>query len=108
MTDAAHAAPDAHAGDGHHETNYMAKFWWLLGLTMVEVLIAWKVPNPALRGIGLAVFACWKAAIVLNHFMHLKGEGIALKLTVLFPLCLIVILVLLFLTDSYFLGYSGV
>ena len=103
MTDAAHAA----AGAEHHETNYMAKFWWLLGLTAVEVLIAVVVTQPALRGIGLAVFACWKAAIVLNHFMHLKGEGIALKLTVLFPLCLIVILVMLFLTDSYFLGYSG-
>ena len=103
MTDAAHAA----AGAEHHETNYMAKFWWLLGLTAVEVLIAVVVTQPALRGIGLAFFACWKAAIVLNHFMHLKGEGIALKLTVLFPLCLIIILVLLFLTDSHFLGYSG-
>ena len=106
MTDAAHAGHAA--GADHHETNYMAKFWWLLGLTVVEVLIAWLVPSPALRGIGLAFFACWKAAIVLNHFMHLKGEGIALKLTVLFPLALIVILVMLFLTDSYFLGYSGV
>jgi|SRR5688572_25184159 cytochrome c oxidase subunit IV len=104
MTDAAHAAA---AGAEHHETNYMAKFWWLLGLTIIEVLIAWKVPSPALRGIGLAVFACWKAAIVLQHFMHLKNEGIALKLAMLFPLCLIAILVLLFLTDSYFLGYSG-
>jgi len=101
MTDAAHAGAD------HHETNYMAKFWWLLGLTIVEVLIAVLVPNPALRGIGLAVFACWKAAIVLNHFMHLKDEGIALKLTVLFPLVLIVILVMLFLADSHFFGYSG-
>ena len=71
MTDAAHAA----AGAEHHETNYMAKFWWLLGLTAVEVLIAVVVTQPALRGIGLAFFACWKAAIVLNHFMHLKGEG---------------------------------
>jgi cytochrome c oxidase subunit 4 len=102
------AAPAHAAEGGHHATNYMAKFWWLLGLTVVEVLIAVFVGNAALRGIGLAVFACWKAGIVLNYFMHLKDEGIALKLTLLFPLVLVLILVLLFLTDSHFLGYSGV
>ena len=105
MTDAAHSTAPAEA---HHHVNYMAKFWWLLGLTAVEVLIAVYIPNPALRGIGLAVFACWKAMIVLQYFMHLKDEGIALKLAMLFPLVLVFVLVLLFLADSHFLGYSGI
>ena len=104
MSDAAAHAPDA----GHQEVNYMAKFWWLLGLTIVEVGIALVVPHPVLRGLGLSLFAVWKAGIVLQYFMHLKDEGIALKLALAFPLVLVCILVLLFLTDSYFLGYSGV
>ena len=98
-----------HAGDhaGEHHVNYMAKFWWLVGLTIVEVLVAWKVPG-GLKLAGLAFFACWKAGIVLQHFMHLKSENLALKLVVAFPMVLILVLFTLFLLDAHFLGFAGV
>jgi cytochrome c oxidase subunit IV len=102
MTD--HAAA-AHAAADHHEVNYMAKFWWLVGLTLAEVAVAVFVPG-GFKLAGLAFFACWKASIVMNYFMHLKHENTALKLVVAFPGALVVVLVTLFLMDGHFLERS--
>jgi caa(3)-type oxidase subunit IV len=96
----------AHAGHDHPETNYMAKFWWLVGLTIAEVAVAIALPG-GLKLALLAFLAFWKAAIVMNHFMHLKAENRALKLVVAFPAVLILILVGLFVLDGYFLNYAG-
>lgn len=101
MTDAAPAAEH-----GEHDVNYMAKFWWLVCLTIAEVLVAVFVPPP-FKIVLLGFFALWKAGIVLRYFMHLKSENIALKLAMAFPLVLIIVLVVLFLADAHFLGYSG-
>jgi len=102
VTDAA-----AHAADDHAHVNYMAKFYWLVALTAIEVCVALWIPG-GWKLLLLTVLSVWKAGIVLNHFMHLKSEGIALKLAMLFPLVLVVILVTLFLTDAWYFGYSGI
>ncbi len=61
--------------DGHSTPNYMAIFWWLLGLTIAE--IAWAVlphgSTLALAG-GIVAFAIIKAVLVALYFMHLKFE----------------------------------
>jgi cytochrome c oxidase subunit 4 len=61
--------------DGHTTPNYMAIFWWLLGLTIVE--IAWAVlPHHSklvLAG-GIVGMAIIKAVLVALYFMHLKFE----------------------------------
>jgi cytochrome c oxidase subunit 4 len=61
--------------DGHTIPNYMAIFWWLLGLTIVE--IAWAIlphgSKLALAG-GIVGFAIIKAVLVALYFMHLKFE----------------------------------
>jgi cytochrome c oxidase subunit IV len=100
-------AHDAREHD-HHAVNYMAKFWWLVGLTVTEVGVA--VASHKVAGFPgwltlalLAGLAGWKAGIVLNHFMHLKQENRAMHLVVAFPAALIVVLVTLFLMDGYFL-----
>jgi caa(3)-type oxidase subunit IV len=97
VSDAApHAEP---VGHDHPEVNYVAKFVWLVALTTIEVGVAmWieGVPKLAL----LAFLSVWKAAIVLRYFMHMKMEGIGLKLAMLFPVLLMVILFTLFLIDS--------
>jgi cytochrome c oxidase subunit IV len=97
----------AHGADGHAEVNYMAKFYWLVALTAIEVGVAIAIPG-GWKLLLLTLLSLWKAGIVLNHFMHLKSEGIALKLAMLFPLVLVFILVSLFLLDSHVLGYSGI
>lgn len=97
MSDA--AAPAHAAGHDHPEVNYVAKFLWLVALTAIEVGVAiWVegVPKLAL----LTFLSVWKAMIVLQYFMHMKMEGIGLKLAMLFPVVLMVILFTLFLIDS--------
>ena len=99
MSDAA-AHADAH--DSHPHVNYMAKFYWLVALTVADVVVAMYVEGGLKLGL-LAFLSCWKAGIVLNHFMHLKTENLALKLAMAFPLVLIFILVMLFLADGYWM-----
>jgi len=61
--------------DGHTIPNYMAIFWWLLGLTIAE--IGWAVmPHHSelvLAG-GIVALAIVKAVLVALYFMHLKFE----------------------------------
>ena len=72
---------------------YMAIFWWLAGITVVEVGYSFmKVPRPMLI-IGLIVMACVKALLVALYFMHLKFERKTLGLIVASTLILGMILV---------------
>ena len=81
--------------DQEHKTpNYMAIFYWLAGLTMVEVGWAtWMHTNRRPLVIGLVIFASVKAVLVALFFMHLKFERRTLGLIVASTLILGVILV---------------
>ena len=102
-TDAGHATAAEH---DHPHVNYIAKFGWLVALTTVEVIVAMNVEG-GLKLFLLTFLSLWKAAIVLNYFMHLKSENLALKLALCFPLALIAILVTLFLADGYWMRYPS-
>jgi len=59
----------------HTTPNYLAIFWWLLGLTIVE--IAWAVlphHSKLVLGGGIVAMAIIKAVLVALYFMHLKFE----------------------------------
>ena len=65
--------------EGHNDThqipNYMAIFWWLLGLTIAEV--GWAViphRSELVLAVGIVGFAIIKAVLVALYFMHLKFE----------------------------------
>ena len=61
--------------DTHQIPNYMAIFWWLLGLTIAEV--AWAViphRSELMLASGIVGFAIIKAVLVALYFMHLKFE----------------------------------
>ena len=65
--------------DTHKIPNYIAIFWWLLGITIAEV--AWavlyvRIPNysQAVLATGLVITAVIKAILVAMYFMHLKFE----------------------------------
>jgi cytochrome c oxidase subunit 4 len=61
--------------DTHQIPNYMAIFWWLLGLTIAEV--AWAViphGSELVLAAGIVGFAIIKAVLVALYFMHLKFE----------------------------------
>ena len=61
------------AQDEHKEhPKYMNIFWWLLGLTIIEVAVAIPEYALVLKAILLIGLACGKAALVAIYFMHLK------------------------------------
>lgn len=79
--------------EAHKHPNYMAIFWWLAGITVVEVGYSFmKMPKPVLMG-GLILMACIKALLVALYFMHLKFEKKTLGLIVASTLILGMILV---------------
>jgi cytochrome c oxidase subunit 4 len=77
----------------HRHPNYMAIFWILLTVTVLEVGYSFlKVPRPILIG-GLVGLATFKALLVALYFMHLKFERKSLGLIVASTLILGAILV---------------
>ena len=61
--------------DTHQIPNYMAIFWWLLGLTIGE--IGWAIlphHSELVLAAGIVALAIVKAVLVALYFMHLKFE----------------------------------
>ena len=88
------------AQDGHKEhPKYMNIFWWLLGLTIVEVAVAIPDYIAILKGILLIGLACSKAILVANYFMHLKFEKKTLAIIVVTPFVICVLLVFALMPD---------
>ena len=81
----------------HGEPNYMLIFYWLAGLTVLEVAVAYA-PIAKLLMITLLIgLAFGKAALVAMYFMHLRFERMTLALIALTPPVLLV----MFLTITY-------
>lgn len=89
MTTAAHAEP-----------NYMAIFWWLFILTILEVAVTYLPIAQMVMGFLLVSMALGKAALVAMFFMHLKFERVTLGMIALTPLLLCVFLLFMLLPDS--------
>jgi caa(3)-type oxidase subunit IV len=83
----------------HKLPNYIAIFWWLLALTILEVGVIFTPLARVLVAILLVGMALSKASLVAMYFMHLKFERTALGLIALTPLLLCVLLVFALLPD---------
>lgn len=89
---------DAHA---EHQTNYMAVFWWLAVLTVIEIgVIFLPIPKVAIA-VLLVTLACGKAALVAFYFMHLKFEARTLGYIALTPALIGTLLLLVLLPDHW-------
>lgn len=78
----------------HKTPNYMAIFYWLAGLTVVEVAYSTILQPPKVWLItGLVLFAGVKAVLVALFFMHLRFERKRLGIIVASTLILGVIFV---------------
>jgi cytochrome c oxidase subunit IV len=83
----------------HREPNYMAIFWWLAALTVIEIGVIF-MPWPRLAiGTLLVALAVSKAALVAMYFMHLRFETRTLGYIALTPLILGALLVFVLLPD---------
>ena len=85
----------------HHETNYMAVFWWLLALTVIEVAVIYLPIAKMAIAVMLVTMAITKATLVAMYFMHLKFEKRTLALVALSPFVLCVFLILMLTPDIF-------
>ena len=83
----------------HEQPNYMAIFWWLLALTIVEVGVIFAPLLRVLIVILLVGLALSKASLVAMYFMHLRFEQRTLGLIAMTPLLLCLLLVFALLPD---------
>jgi cytochrome c oxidase subunit 4 len=84
----------AHADTGKRV--YLIVWFWLLGLTVVEVVLAYRqlpIETMLFLLMGLSIV---KAALIIGYFMHLKFERRSLALTLMPPLVICVILLMVF------------
>jgi cytochrome c oxidase subunit IV len=88
---------DTHA---KHGPSYMAIFWYLAVLTVVEIAVIFApLPRFAI-GVLLVALACAKATMVAMYFMHLRGETKTLGYIALTPILIGTLLVLVLLPDT--------
>jgi cytochrome c oxidase subunit 4 len=92
--------PQAHAQPVHAEPNYMAVFYWLAALTVIEVVVAFLPLTKLAMGAILVVLAFSKAALVALYFMHLKFERRTLLLIAVTPVLLCVFLMFMLVPDK--------
>jgi cytochrome c oxidase subunit IV len=85
----------------HKEPNYMAVFWWLLVLTIIELAVIYMPLARLAIVVMLVVLAVTKAALVALFFMHLKFERITLGWIALSPFVLCVFLILMLMPDIF-------
>jgi cytochrome c oxidase subunit 4 len=85
----------------HKHPNYMAIFWYLAVLTVLEIAVIFMgLPKIAL-GVLLCAMALAKAALVAMYFMHLKFETRTLGLVAITPLLIATLLVFVLLPDGF-------
>ena len=78
---------------------YFRIFWWLLALTIIELVVVIPPLPTLVKGLLLVGLACSKAAFVALYFMHLKFEKRTLTVIALTPLILCVFLMFILLPD---------
>jgi cytochrome c oxidase subunit IV len=83
-----------------HKTNYMAIFWWLAALTVIEIAVILPGFNKVVVGSLLVALAVTKAALVAMYFMHLRFETRTLAYIALTPLAIGTLLLLVLMPDN--------
>ena len=83
----------------HSESLYMTIFYYLLALTILEIIVA--LPNYAvwLKAILLISMALGKASLVAMFFMHLRFERLTMGMIAFTPLVICVFLVFMLTPD---------
>ncbi len=87
-------------GETHEHSNYMLVFWWLLGLTVVEVAVPSVITAPFPKVALLVSMAVTKATLVALYFMHLRFEKRLLGIIALTPMVICTFLLFMLMPDS--------
>ena len=90
----------------HKHPNYMAIFWMLAILTVVEIAVVFLPFGKLVNGTLLCALAVTKAAMVAMYFMHLKFETRTLGLIAVTPLAIATLLVFVILPDAFHVDHK--
>ena len=90
----------------HKHPNYMAIFWLLAILTVIELIVVFLPFGKMVNGTMLCALAVGKAAVVAMYFMHLKFESRTLGLIALTPLAIATLFVFVILPDAFFVDHK--
>ena len=90
----------------HKHPNYMAIFWLLAVLTVIELIVVFLPFGKMVNGTLLCALAVGKAAVVAMYFMHLKFETRTLGLIAMTPLAIATLLVFVILPDAFFVDHK--
>jgi cytochrome c oxidase subunit 4 len=85
----------------HKHPNYMAIFWWLAVLTVVEIGVVFMPFGKVINGTLLCALAVTKAAMVAMYFMHLKFETKTLGWIAVTPLAIATLLLFVIMPDGF-------
>ena len=93
-----------HTAESHVEATAGTFVWiwiWLVGITSVEVFLAYEHLRPALMLTILIGLSVIKAALIMSYFMHLKFEKLSLVLWLVPALVFCIsMMLMLFFPDS--------
>ncbi len=87
--------------EAHKHPNYMAIFWYLAILTIIELAVIYMPLAKFTIGVLLCALALGKAALVAMYFMHLKFEAKTLGWIAVTPLAIATLLVFVLLPDGF-------
>jgi cytochrome c oxidase subunit 4 len=91
----------------HKHPNYMAIFWWLAALTVIELAVIFMPLAKVTIGVLLVALALGKAAMVAMYFMHLRFEVRTLGLIAVVPLIIATLLIFLLLPDGFAVDHKS-
>jgi len=110
VDDASVSAPSAHSEhvEAHEEVHFAGSnklflsIWlWLVGLTLIEIILAYKTMPIHIMLTVLLGLSIIKAALIVAYFMHLKFERVSLIVTLVPMLVICICLLMVFFPDSF-------
>ncbi len=94
------------ATSDHKHPNYMAIFWYLAVLTVLELVVIFLPIGKVTIGVMLCGLAVAKASLVAMYFMHLRFETRTLGLVAITPLAIATLLVFVLLPDGFAVAHK--
>ena len=85
----------------HKHPSYMAIFWYLAILTVLELIVVFMPFGKVTNNVLLGALAVTKAALVAMYFMHLRFEAKTLGWIAVTPLAIATLLVFVLLPDGF-------
>ena len=102
-----HVVADEHV-EPHEEVHFAGSnklflsIWlWLVGLTLIEIILAYKTMPIHIMLTILLGLSIIKAALIVAYFMHLKFERVSLIVTLVPMLVVCICLLMVFFPDSF-------